>query len=438
MDAGLHILERSTAPWDGTLPTGRYFQVSEVYTGSIAAAAGVKPGMLVLSIGGGRLPPEWDQLEARAWTGETLTTLLDPEQRERILIVTQGFPWGMCLDTPTATICEKIRDGTSNDSLMASYILNASPDDYRQIVEAAAAAVERPGVLKRLALLVFAALMLLRRRKEWALRDFNDPLRTAASLNALLQGDEARAAEILPEPSRNLVFSNGTSVAALYYYAAAMVAEAKGEPRERIIELLMEAAYHHPHSRVLKSKFVELGVAAPSVKSRVLRPFPLTYDLPLNDPLVSNPNSFSPRVLLQDALSELLLDQVGVVIALGNYRTNRPYDELMRNIAYLYPLIRARVGFVHVIASEAELRNPSWTEGWRGAEKYAQAQGVPLQILTDVHDDVADALEITKSPWLLLLSRDGIVLSEGSHSDDGPFWQAFEELAKPSATGIVH
>jgi len=438
MDPHSHILARSPQPWDRVLPTGRYFLVADVHAGSIAHAAGVTPGMFVTSFGGGWLPADWDMLEARAWTGETETTLLDPHRGETIQLVTRGFPWGMRLDTPIASLCDEIRGGFGDATLMAYRILNAPPDDYRQIVDAAATAIRRPTLSKRLALLTVAIALFVRRRKDMAVRDIDDPLRTAASLHALLQGDVDRAAKILPEKTRALIHGLGTSVAALYHYATAMVAEANGESRERVVELLMDAAYQVPESTLLKRKFVELGIAAPSARSRVLRPFPLAYDLPANDPLKSKPSSASERVRLQDALSQLMLHQVGVVIALGCYRTNRPYDDLMRNFAYLYPLIRDRIGFVHVITSEVELRNPAWNEGWRGAEKYAQSNGVPLQILTDETDGVADALQLTKSPWMLLLSRDGTMLSEGSDSDDGAFWQAFGELGRPSLQDKLH
>lgn len=428
-----HILSRSEIYWHGRLASKECFEITKIHPGSLAEAAGLRPGMYTLFIEDGLSVTEWDQLKSRGIREPIKTRFFDRERRECVLLETLGFPWGMRLEQPHDQFCAQVRRGFSDDGELAQRVLDADDAAYGQLVAAARLAVVWPTLLKRGVRLYVK----FKARNSWQEKaragEMDDPLRTAAALGALARKDIPAAKGLLPEPSKNLMNDRGTAVAALYHYASAHLAEATGKPRNAVIEHLLHANDQRPKSNRVHKALAELGVAATTPTSNVMRHFPIDYVLPIADPLTEMPGPDSRYIRLGDILATLQANQIAAIIVLGGYRTNGPYHHLAENLGHLYPVIALRLPLVHVLTSEIELRDRTFTDYWRGGERAAIGRGVPLTVLTDAEDVVGDALGITKSPTMCLLSRDGRVLYEGSDDDDGPFWEAFAALETGTA-----
>lgn len=423
-----NILGRHVSPWSGRLTADRYLQITKIFPGSIAAAADLRPGMVAIFREGAREISDWDDLKSRGASGPVTIPFFDRQRGELVTLETMGFPWGMELELPSEQLCMQIRDGLPDRSVMAARILNAEDKDYAGLVAAAGKAVSRPSLLKHGVNAYVALRYLGDKQRRRAFRDRDDPLRAAAALHAVAKGDFSGARRVLPEPSRDLLHSNGTAVAALFLYASAMVAQAEGSSRDGVIAQLLDACYHAPKAARVRRALADLGVAAPVEAAHALRSFPVNYVLPAVDPLKAKPGPDSEYVKLGDELAKLRTDQVAIVILLGDYRSNGPYHQLVENLGHLYPVIGKRVPVVHVVTSEVELRDRSFNELWCEGEAYARSRGVPIRVVTDAQDMVGGALGLTKSPVMFILARDGSILSEGSGSSDEPYWEAFAEV----------
>lgn len=420
------ILGREETYWHGRLASKEYLQISEVHSGSIAEAAGLRPGLLTMLVEDGAVVTDWDMLKMRGADGPVTTTYFDKQGLAYISLRTQGFPWGMRLHMPHDQFCTNVREGFPEIDELATRVLCAGDTDYRELIAAARYAVDRPGLVKR-GVQLFVKFRTRKMPGRNALEQRDDILRTAASLDAAAKGDAAAADRLLPDASDHLLHGYGTAVAALYLYASAMHAAAHGAPAQEIIDRLLAANEQMPKAARIVQALTDRQVAAPANASWLLRPFPTDYHLPAVDPLKELPGPDSRYVRLREELAKLRPDQIGVVISMASYRTNGPYHWLVSNFGHLYPALAPRIGIVHMLTSVLE-PNRDFVMAWHAGEAYAVQRGVPLTVLTDAEDVVSDALRQRKCPQMYLLDRQGRILYEGSDQDDGPFWQALSEI----------
>ena len=418
------IIGRHTSVWDGRLPKKSIFSITKIHSGSIAQAAGIEAGQYYYA-GKKARAVDWDQLTARAAEGEVVSRIYDTGREQLALVRTKGFPWGMRLEAPHFKLCDDLRRGMPTPGIMAERIMNAPEPLFSELVQAALLGHTRPHP-KRILFYLFSWLMVGHARANEVI----DAFRVPAAMGAIAKGDVEKARKLLPEPSRNIMVSNGTSLTALYAYTSAMIAARDGKPREDVVGFLRAALDYMPDCERIKAALRQIGEPVSIRPMRTGRAFPLDYRLPVVDPRVGLPGPDCPSLTLSGELARLRPHQIALVVLLGGYRANGPYSRSMENLGHLYPLIRDRLAMVHVITSALTLseEDRAFTERCMQGETYALRRGVPLVVLTDGEDAVGTALGTMHSPFNYLLAQDGRILGEGQIEDDGLVWESLASL----------
>lgn len=432
MTWGERITSCHTTFWEGRLPKRNIFSITKVYPGSIAQAAGIETGQYYYA-GEEGFFDNWHDLTLRAEAGEVVSRIFDPPRQQYMLLNTIGFPWGMRLEAPHFKLCDDLRRRLPKSGVVAERIMHAPESLFRELTQAALDGCARRRLSHHL-LNAFATVLHGRGLRDEVLEE----LRVAAATGAIVSGNLATAQALFPQPSRNLLVAQGTGLAGLYNYTAAMIAAKAGRPRAEVAELLHAACNNLPDCQRVREALRDLGEPVPVRPKHAGRTFPFDYRLPVVDPRSALPGPDCPSLTLSEKLAELKPDQVALVILLGGYRSNGFYSRSMQTLGHFYPLISDRLAMVHVITSALAFtqEDRAFTEAWIGGETYAKSRGVPLLVLTDGEDTVANALSISHSPSNYLLGRDGRVLVEGWLEDDGPIWEALAmlEAAQGSAS----
>ena len=419
------IMSLETSFWEGRLPKDNIFSITKVHPGSIAQAAGVEPGQYYDAGADSGAKDFWRGLAVRGATGEVVSRIFDTARKRCMLLRTMGFPWGMQLETPHFKLCDDLRRALPDPDTTADRIMNAPEPFFRELTAAALRGMAWPHP-KRV-LLYYQAWLLAGHAQA---NQVIDEMRVAAATGAIANGDVARAQKLLPQVSRHLLVSLGSSFAGLYMYTAGLIAAQGGKPREEAVNLLHGALECLPDCERIRDALREFGEPVPMLPKRAGRTFPADYRLPVVDPRLALPSPDCRSVGLFEELARLRTNQIALVVLLGGYRSNGFYSRSMEMLGHFYPVIRDRLGTVHVITSALGFsdKDRAFTERWMRGEGYALHRGVPLVVLTDGEDTVSDALGTTKSPSCYLLGCDGSILVESSLDDDGPIWEAFAKL----------
>lgn len=422
MNRNNRILNVSTRPSRKLDDAAAKLLVSSVHPGSIAEAAGITPGALYLANQETRIVRGLTDIKERASTGPTKSEFFDPETRTVMVVESDGFPWGFALEQPTSKLAKDLRSYIVLPDQLADRLLHCPEPAFRELTQAALDSFERPTLKRRL---VDAAMSLLRANR--------DVPRMAAAAAALDNGDVGLAIRLMPPQSDELLYGHGSSVGALYFYTSALIAKAKGAPARTVASLLEPAFLQQPESKRIAIALNAVGNPA-QARSKVarIRPFAMSYDLPVGDAveqsLTDDVLRDAPHVSLEASLAAMQLDQLGIIILLGAYRSNGFYSPMLENLGYFYPAVAHRLGFVHVISSMRELTRPDFVKQWLSGERLARARGVPITVLLDSDDRVAFAQELRGSPTMYLVARDGAIIGETSDATDEPFWSALERL----------
>jgi hypothetical protein len=417
------IIGLETSVWEGRLPKDSIFSITMVHPGSIAQAVGIEPGQYYYADGFSDAE-SLRGLAVRGATGEVVSRIFDTVRGRCMLLRTVGFPWGIRLEVPHFKLCDDLRRGLPNPDTMADRIMNAPEPFFRDLTEAALGGMDRPH-LKRAFLYCIGLLLNGHARANEVI----DEMRVAAAVGAIAKGDVASAQKLLPEASRYFLVNLGASFAGLYMYAAGLIAAQASKPREEAVNLLLGALQSLPDCERVKDALRKLGEPVPVHHKQAGRPFPVDYCLPVVDPLLALPGPDCRNVGLFEQLARLKTNQIALVVLLRGYRSNGVYSRSMEMLGHLYPVIRDRLGMVHVITSALEFSDRAFTERWMRGEAYALKCGVPLVVLTDREDVVSEELRATRSPSNYVLGRDGSVLAEGDLDDDGPIWEALAQLS---------
>jgi hypothetical protein len=418
------IISKETTSWDGRLPKRNIFSITKVHPGSIAQAAGIEPGQYYYA--GEKAGADfWDGLSTRGATGEVVSHIYDTEREELTLLRTIGFPWGMRLEAPHFKVSADLRRALPQPEEFAERIMNAPEPAFREFTEAALRGMARPHPKR---LFLYYGYWLFSGHAE--ANEVIDEMRVPAATGAIAKGDLKRAQKLLPKPTHRLLISRGSGLAGLYLYTAGMIAAKAGKPREETVGLLLGAFESLPDCQRIHDALREFGEPVPPRPKQAGRTFPIDYRLPVVDPRVRVPGPDCPSLTLSQELARLKPHQVALVVVLGGYRTNGFYSRAMEMLGHLHPVIAERLGSVHVITSALGFsdKDRAFTERWMRGETYALQRGVPLVVLTDGEDTVANAVRATHSPAVYVLGPDGSVLTESSLDDDGPIWEALAIL----------
>ena len=422
------LLNGTVGPWHGARPPANSMEVTEIFPGSIAEAAGIRPGMLYLIDERDKAAQEWSAITARGATGRLISRFIDPVAGTMCTIETAGFPWGMRLEQPNHRLVEEVLGSYVNPTRLAAPLLYGSETAFADLANAALARAKRPSFKQ---LLVKAALNLFGRGAD--LEPVIKFQRAIAAIAAARLGDARTARRLMPPLDVGLLHNYGTAAGASCLLAEAMVAEVERQPQAQILEPLRHAFQLEPTSQRLADMLTRHGEPMVAKGTHTIaRPLGIDYNLPVADaleaPIRHADLAAGPHVRLSDCLASLRADQLGVVIMLGGYRVNGPYSKVIENLGYLYDLVGSRLPFMHVVSSLEAVTNPANVELWKPGETTARSLGLPITVLHDSDNAIQDALSITTSPVVYLLTRESTVLYQGSDADDGPFWQAFERL----------
>lgn len=422
------LLNKTSSPWQGTKPPGNVLEIVEIFPGSIAEAADLKPGMLYIPTEKDKSATEWSAISARGATGKLISRFVDPAAATTHTIETIGFPWGMRLDLPNHLLVEEVLATYVNPTRLAAPLLSGTDTAFQDLTNAALKRANRPSMKQRL---IKTLLGVLGRGSQL------DPVirfqKAVAAIAATHTGDVRQARRLMPQLDTGLLHDFGTGAGAVCLLAEATVAKAEGRPRQDIAHLLRGAFELVPTSQRLASALTEQGEPTEAKRDHTIaRPFEIDYELPVADvldgPLRPHELASSPRMRLSTCLAKLGPDQLGVVIMLNGYRVNGPYSWLIENLGHLYELMGPRLPFVHVVSSLESVSSPETIDLWKPGETYARSRRVPITVMHDSSHAVYHSLAISTSPVMYLLTREGTVLYQGNSANDGPFWEAFERL----------
>jgi len=422
------LLNGTVGPWHGARLPANSMEVTEIFPGSIAEAAGIRSGMLYLTDERDKAAQEWSAITARGETGRLISRFVDRVAGTMCTIETAGFPWGMRLEQPNHRFVDEVLGSYVNPTRLAAPLLYGSDAAIADLANAALARAKRPSFKQ---LLVKAAFKLFGRGA--ALEPVINFQKAVAAIAAARLGDAGLARRLMPSLDVGLLHDYGTGAGAVCLFAEATVAEVEKRPQAEIAELVRHAFQLAPTSQRLADMLTRHGEpVVPKGTHTIARPFGIDYNLPVADalqgPIRPAELAAGPHVRLSDCLARLHADQLGIIIMLGSYRVNGPYSNVIENLGYLYDLMGPRLPFIHVVSSLEAVTNPANVELWKPGETTARSCGVPITVLHDSGNAVQDSLSITTSPVIYLLTREGTVLYQGSNADDGPFWQAFERL----------
>jgi hypothetical protein len=201
-----------------------------------------------------------------------------------------------------------------------------------------------------------------------------------------------------------------------YYYQALGFLEA-GQ-KERATSLLLTAFEYNRCPRLAEAVEKHTGERLPLEEPVwVDRTFPVDYDLPRLE-------SRAERVRLRDALGSLAPHQGLVVCLLASYRGNGPYNEFMLRYHNFAAWFGDYLKGLHVITMEAE--RPKERPYYFRAEDAIREAGLPFELLLE-NGDLALALELSTSPFIVLLDRDRRIRHEGNLTGVG-VWNALSAL----------
>lgn len=191
---------------------------------------------------------------------------------------------------------------------------------------------------------------------------------------------------------------------------------------ETLLAALSELYERVPYTNIA-SKITRLGGQVPQRPNGLIaRPFPKLYKLRVLDGRA--------KVSLRDALGALDPHQLHMVVLMGPYRSNGPYEWTMYDYANVARHMDQFVPSLHVLtSSDGKGENEAFFEAWLGQERAVRAAGLPLIVLNDKGDRIVTAVGSTGVPHILLLDADGIVRFDSMVDEfGGEIWTGLHRL----------
>ncbi len=422
------VLSSKPSPWRGWGLPARALEIEAIHKGSIAEAAGLKPGLIYVVKQNRKLPVDVVTLAAHFVAGTTKSIFIDPLARTKTVVTTKGFPWGMELKKPRHTLLAAARLGRITPADLAEAVLDPSDEVSSQMLAAA-----HHGVMRISPLSPFMAMATRLFGGKKRMHIARQPQFAAAAAAAAKRGDAKAARHLMPPLTEALLHQMGTTVGALCLFCETEVARAEGKPSQDRANLLRQANLFSPsNQRIAKALTAEGAPTVVVTEATVVRPFAVRYNLAAADvfdgPVDAQRLADSRSVDLTKSLAGLGAGQLAAVVMLSSYRTNGPYAQLMLTLGHLYPVLADRIGFVHILSGSSAIKNVQVVTRFRSGELYAKKRKVPLTVLFDEHEWVSDKLGLQVSPVLFLLDKEGTILFQGCDASDAPYWEALGRL----------
>lgn len=425
------IVSRTAGPIRAAATEANTWAVTAVHRGSIAAAAGVRPGMLYRPSKPAALSPL--TLPERLKTGEVRSRFVDIAANEEIEIASKGFPFGFEPAKSPGALARDIVGNAFDVDLLAELLHGGDSDAVRRLI-AEVAAVQR-GKNRSLGEIV----------KGWfgkaagtggagAAADLDPgsymglvPQAKLAGAFWLAANRNAAGARLLLRAWEDWgIAGSGSAYLSIYYLARALVREAEGAAGNDIRADLLEANAHAEESALVAAFWSDRQSEPPPARfSLEGRSFPRNYRLPAFDPLDLRGGAGAPFVSLADVCERLAPEQRLMVIALGPYRANGFYSRILYRFHELLPVLGAFYPHVHVLTGYApgNRHNPEWLMG----EVVARKRGADIAILHDADGETTRALRVQRSPQVFVLDREGIVRYDGFLADEAGFWRGIAD-----------
>ena len=420
------IRDRTIRPLASQLPLDNAFEITEVYEGSVAHAAGLTEGMVYIADAEDRDSDGYRTLAAYSSSGARVSRFADLSKGEEILLTTARFPFGLDMLPTTERICRTIREGGTITTEAMDRIHRGNRLDLADIMDAMTL---RDGsqTLGSSLLKSFRAIT-SSERDDLDERVENIIIGVWAAEN----GDLDRAASVLPDSDDGSVQCHGGVLTSLYFYAVALCIELSGGSTVDVTSMLELAQEYNSESLLVRRKLAAVSGRTSMPNTRKPEPFPILYSLPAHDPLHGPLRHGCTYVSLDDTLRSLTEKQFAIVILLGGYRCNGYYSLDMEKLTALSPLLGQHFPQVHIITSAP----PDWeyNDWWMDGEAEARQAGVPFKILYDLDDDVSHAVEADTSPHISIIDRNGLVVNNNTMGIEEGLWNAIQrtvDAAKP-------
>ncbi len=188
-----------------------------------------------------------------------------------------------------------------------------------------------------------------------------------------------------------------------FYYAQEDLR--KGEI-EQGVSLLQRSYQYHPYDRVLK-QMKSLGYNYSPTHRWQGNPFSLDYKLPLCEG--------KGEESLSQNISQMKYPQVFILCFLATYRANGPYNEFMLEYIRYQKYFSDFIAGMHIITMEKQ--RPQDRPDWFVGEDYARGQELPFHVLHDIEGKITYAVDLSHSPFFLILDQEGKVIHEGSWNE---------------------
>ena len=414
MDWSQYLVERNEKPLARQAAREKAFEIDKVYPGSLAEAAGLKPGYLFFPRDLETDDPLY--LEDLKQKQLNRTVFADLERNVEIELLMVGFPFGIKLRRTMEGLCADIALGNDESEEILLRIHDGDDADFAMLVAALQRPFSKPAV---------KAIMSLFSGRSEPIHERYFVARMAVGVFHAMKGDVFQARELMAEFEEEDVRAG--IMTSLYALGQAMIVEAEGGDEGKVIEWLRHALACYPKSRRIREALGRrTGTDLGEPETPEPRQFPLNYYLIERDPL-SNADPRSCRfVSLNQTLSDLEKDQFLLVIALSTYRGNHYYIGVLIRFILIHHLVHGHFPVIHVITG-FEKGGRHFNE-WLAGEEIMQDIGIPFQVLHDPEHFVSAIVDADKSPYSLIVNKQGTIIHEGDLIDEEGYWTALSSL----------
>lgn len=418
--------ELSTLKREWYLTDGRL--VLDVLPASPAAAVGIKPGWVLLTIDG-EAPSE--QAISLAMTARQSTYLFVDEPLTTVWTAKQcAWPFGI-VTAPYPS--DQLRRAIHKGQFDLESVTNFWKYGALSALGGLASDLER--CVSNTVVSPLRSMFGPRAKPEKIATSDNYLLLELLALAFAAKGETGRAelyqkgGQVSKERAAQASYS--TIGASMVAYTQSLIAEQRGNSAAAL-EAARIARRFAPDIAEVERRLARLEgrPADMEMPAWTLRRFPTDYDLPANDP-VGEITSNVLRVKLSEVIGTLADGEFVVVFVMGPYRSNYYYNEDLCRLAILHRAFPGTIREVHVICGSEDGYALDIAHR-RRAEGSAHALGLPFVILVDKAGSVDQALgQLEGYPARFVVDRHGIVRGTERLMDEIGFWMARSRMGLP-------
>ncbi len=408
-------------------------EILEVFSGSPAAAIGLKAGQQLLV---SKRADDWEGLEEAKSKGPISLTVLNEDGCGGVELKLKHFPFGFQHDLPLkrlmlATLKHKL---TGRD--LITRMLKLDQQGFFKAVDQLRSLQEN------------FKFNLFDRLRLWALAKGDENFDRYCvdgifAIEALLKGifreDVTEAIHHLEELGEELN-ERPPQILAAFGTALVELIQATGEEdKDNAIGYMAHIFSQYKEGRLLYDTVLKLVggelddssdfVGGPLLKENVpLYKFDPAEEAPegLSEPdqrvWFQNKIKHASQLDLKQEIAALKPGQFLLLNLIGNYRANGYYARDMFYWGQVYPHVSEI--FTKMLVCTYFTPRESEYHYWLRGEEFAKDCGAPFTILYDKEAQFQSLYEIYCSPFIMIVDHNGVVVSDGWLHHDGAIWQA--------------